>query len=82
MNNKCAVCDGTKKSMLDFSYCPTCAGETLPEEVAPVSTGYEGTTYDFEDGNGPVPAHRHSNRGGWVANTATVAGTAYVGGAC
>ena len=37
------------------------------------------TTYDFNDGNGPVPAHRHSNGGGWVADTATVADTAYLG---
>ena len=29
-------------------------------------------TYDFDDGNGPVPAHRHSNGGGWVAETAKV----------
>lgn len=36
-------------------------------------------TYDFNDGNGPVLAHRHSNGGGWVANTATVADSAYVG---
>ena len=37
------------------------------------------TTYDFNDGNGPVPAHQHPNGGGWVADTATVAATAYVG---
>jgi hypothetical protein len=37
------------------------------------------TTFDFGDGNGPVPAHKHSNGGGWVADTATVADTAYVG---
>jgi hypothetical protein len=34
------------------------------------------TTYDF--GNGPVAAHQHSNGGGWVADTATVAESAYV----
>ena len=33
----------------------------------------------FNFGFGPVPAHRHSNGGGWVADTATVADTAYVG---
>lgn len=33
--------------------------------------------YDF--GNGPVPAHRHLRGGGWVANTATVDDTCYVG---
>jgi hypothetical protein len=37
------------------------------------------TTFDFQDGNGPVPAHQHPNGGGWVADTARVAGTAYVG---
>jgi hypothetical protein len=36
-------------------------------------------TFDFEDGNGPVPARQHSNGGGWVADTARVADTAYVG---
>ena len=39
------------------------------------------TTFDF--GNGPVPAHRHKNpdgtEGGWVADTATVELTTYVG---
>jgi hypothetical protein len=40
-------------------------------------------TFDFQDGNGPVPAARHRNpdgsEGGWVAATAYVATTAYVG---
>ena len=39
-------------------------------------------TFDFVDGNGPVPAHRHQNpdgnKGGWVAETANVAKTAKV----
>ena len=35
--------------------------------------------FDFEDSQGPVPAHRHPNGGGWVADTAYVAETAYVG---
>jgi carbonic anhydrase/acetyltransferase-like protein (isoleucine patch superfamily) len=35
--------------------------------------------HDFEQGDGPEPAHRHQNGGGWVANTATVASSAYVG---
>ena len=42
------------------------------------------TTYDFRDGNGPVPAHRHKNpdgsEGGWVAETAHVDKTVYVSG--
>ena len=36
-------------------------------------------THDFRDGNGPVPAHRHTNGGGWVANTAHVHNSAYIG---
>ena len=35
--------------------------------------------FDFGDWNGPVAAHRHENGGGWVANTASVAPSAYVG---
>jgi len=37
------------------------------------------TEYDFRDGNGPVAAHRHSNGGGWVADTAYVDDSAFVG---
>lgn len=36
-------------------------------------------TFDFQDGNGPVPAHQHPNGGGWVAETARVDASAYVG---
>ena len=36
-------------------------------------------TFDFGDGNGHVPAHKHSNGGGWVAATAKVKETAFVG---
>ena len=39
--------------------------------------------FNFGDGNGPVPAHRHQNpdgsEGGWIAETANVADTATVG---
>lgn len=35
-------------------------------------------TFDFQDGQGPVPAHQHSNGGGWVADTAAVAPTVWV----
>ena len=35
------------------------------------------TTFDF--GNGPVSAHQHSNGGGWVADTATVSESVFVG---
>lgn len=44
------------------------------------------TTFDFQDGNGPVLAHRHKSSnthagyiGGWVADTTTVADTVFVG---
>jgi len=33
--------------------------------------------YNF--GNGPVPAHQHYNGGGWVADTAKVADTVFIG---
>jgi hypothetical protein len=35
--------------------------------------------HDFRDGNGPVPAHRHKNGGGMVADTATVSDDSTVG---
>ena len=35
------------------------------------------TMFDF--GSGEVPAHKHVNGGGWVADTAYVEETAYVG---
>ena len=35
--------------------------------------------FDFEDGRGPVPAHQHPNGGGWVADSATVEDTVFVG---
>mgnify|MGYP000291848002 CR=1 FL=1 len=47
--------------------------------AAPAPQPAQPTTFDFGDGNGPVPAHRHPNGGGWVADTATVDDTAYVG---
>jgi hypothetical protein len=34
---------------------------------------------DFKDGYACVPAHRHVNGGGWVANTAKVEDAAYIG---
>jgi hypothetical protein len=55
---------------------------SLGEPVLPFEFTSEAptvTTFDFGDGNGPVPAHKHPNGGGWVADTATVDDTAYVG---
>ena len=34
------------------------------------------TTHDF--GAGPIPAHRHENGGGWVADSATVHASAHI----
>ena len=36
-------------------------------------------THDFRDGNGPVPSHIHTKGGGWVADTANVHNSAYIG---
>ena len=36
-------------------------------------------TYDFLDGAGEVPAHQHSNGGGWVADSTRVVASAYIG---
>ena len=40
----------------------------------------DGKVFDFQDGNGPVPAKRHSNGGGWVACTSSVDKSAQVSG--
>jgi carbonic anhydrase/acetyltransferase-like protein (isoleucine patch superfamily) len=37
------------------------------------------TSITFDFGDGPVPAHKHLNGGGWVADTAKVENTAHVG---
>ena len=36
-------------------------------------------THDFRDGYGPVPSHIHTKGGGWVADTANVHNSAYIG---
>lgn len=45
-----------------------------------MKTQEEQLVFDFQDGKGPVPAHRHSNGDGWVADTAQVDVTAHVSG--
>jgi len=40
---------------------------------------YDPDVFDFKDGCGCVPAHRHGNGGGWVADTAHVDDMVYVG---
>jgi len=49
--------------------------EPFPERQPKVAL--DESTHDF--GDGPVPAHRHSNGGGWVAETARVDEFSYVG---
>jgi UDP-3-O-[3-hydroxymyristoyl] glucosamine N-acyltransferase len=58
----------------------------LADELDPVDAAEEVVTsevFNFKDGYGPVPAAQHINPdgsiGGWVAATATVEATAYVG---
>ena len=38
----------------------------------------QGIFFDFSDGNGFVPAHKHPFGGGWVANTAEVDDSVYI----
>jgi len=49
---------------------------SLRDTYGPV-TARANISYDF--GNGPEPAHRHTNGSGWVADTATVDPTVFVG---
>ena len=35
-------------------------------------------TYDFQDGYGAIPAHRHPNGGGWIADSAAIDNTTFV----
>ena len=66
-------------------YCPQCGAEMPtvqqehPEPEVSQAPEWSGETHQFLPEDGPVPAHRHPKGGGWVANTATVADTAYVG---
>ena len=66
-------------------YCPQCGAETAvalePESDVTATSIFDSASelHDFETGEGPVPAHRHPRGGGWVADTATVASTAFVG---
>lgn len=56
-------------------------GEALVPDLANVSKTVRkrrASKHDFRDGKGKVFAHRHENGGGWVADTAYVAGTVKV----
>lgn len=46
---------------------------------APRSTDRMATQQFFDFGGGPVPAHRHIHGGGWVAETARVGDSVFVG---
>lgn len=50
------------------------------EEIKPIKTRKpREQKHDFKDGQGRVPARRHINGKGWVANTAVVEDSVYVG---
>ena len=63
------------------NHFPQTCGSSTAEATATavVATATAIRQYDFGDGNGAVPARRHQKGGGLVANTASVAETAYVG---
>lgn len=53
------------------------------EEMKPIKIRKKrAPKHDFKDGNGRVPAHKHDNGGGWVADTAKVDNEVYVGRRC
>lgn len=54
-----------------------------PEEIKPVKIRKKrAPKHDFKDGCGRIAAHRHDNGRGWVADTAKVDETVYVGPRC
>ena len=55
----------------------TGVGEGL--SVRESDTDTRAPMHDFGDGNGVVRAHRHAHGGGWIADTARVMDSAYVG---
>lgn len=61
----------------DVQEQPSVPAEVIIKELKEDAPKQE--VHDFEDGLGLVPAHRHSNGGGWVANTAIVEANAFVG---
>lgn len=54
-------------------------GTNVVPDRDPAATADPTDLHDFLDGVGPVPAHIHPNGGGWIADTATVHATAFVG---
>ena len=75
--NCCTNCGAAAKSQSRF--CVHC-GSGLPNRGTVLNDvpPHDQDWHDFEDGRGPVLAHRHSIGGGWVANTATVDASALV----
>lgn len=56
---------------------------TQLEEMKPIKVRKKrAPKHDFKDGTGRIAAHRHDNGRGWVADTATVDDTVYVGPRC
>jgi hypothetical protein len=54
-----------------------------PEEIKQIKIRKKrAPKHDFKDGSGRIPAHRHDNGRGWVADTAKVDETVYIGPRC
>ena len=71
--------NGDERGVFERKLEHTYAALESAEEWMPEDEEELPTTHDFNDGCGPVPAHVHSNGGGWVADTATVSESAFVG---
>jgi NDP-sugar pyrophosphorylase family protein len=55
----------------------------LEADIKPIKTRKKREVkHDFKDGRGRVPARRHENGKGWVASTAVVENSVYVGSRC
>ena len=66
------------QKFMEAAGLPSSTGSTASGRQADV--GESGPSkHDFGDSNGSVAAHRHSNGGGWIADTATVMDSVYVG---
>jgi NDP-sugar pyrophosphorylase family protein len=65
-------------ALLAWTYQPNTIAELFGEEEVE-DNEIAKTEYDFDDGNGKVPAHKHYHGNGWVADTAEVDDSVYVG---
>lgn len=66
-----------------LSDTPATAVMQPPAEIKPKRTRKKrAPKHDFKDGRGRIFAHKHDNGGGWVADTARVSDSVYVGARC